>query len=424
MSDKVKNKKAATPASEPLVTPANVSAVTPAGVAAAAEPSRFSTLTRDLFTGNALIPVLAVLASFLVGGILIALSSESVQSASSYFFARPGDTLLAIWNSIFGAYDALFRGSVYNYQADTFGDAMLSLTQTLAYATPITIAGLGLAVAFRSGLFNIGGTGQIIAGAVGSTVVALYLPIWPGPLHFLVAVLAGVVAGALFGGFVGFLKATTGANEVIVTIMFNYVAVFLLHYSLTTWLKAPLANNPQSSPLPQDVLYPSLAGPQYPLHAGFVAMLLAVAGVWWLMNRSSVGFHFKALGHNPSASRVAGINIGRTYFLVMAVSGALAGLAGTSQILGTEKYLGTGVAATFGFDAITVALLGRSNPLGVLAAGILFGGLRAGAVTMQANQNVPIDIVYVVQSMIVLFIAAPPLVRSIFFMPKPKEARA
>jgi len=385
---------------------------------------RFATLTRDLFTGNALIPVLAVLASFLVGGILIALSSADVQAASGYFFARPGDTFVAIWNAIYGAYDALFRGSIFNYQAANFADGVLSLTQTLAYATPITIAGLGLAVAFRSGLFNIGGTGQIIAGAVGATIVALYVPIWPGPLHFFIAVLAGVAAGALFGGFVGFLKATTGANEVIVTIMFNYIAVFMLHYSLTTWLKAPLAVNPQSSPLPGDVMYPLLAGPAYPLHAGFIAMLLAVVAVWWLMNRSSVGFHFRALGHNPSAARVAGINIGRTYFLVMAVSGALAGLAGTSQILGTEKYLGTGVAATYGFDAITVALLGRSNPWGVLAAGLLFGGLRAGAVTMQANQNVPIDIVYVVQSMIVLFIAAPPLVRSIFFMPKKKEASA
>ena len=386
--------------------------------------NRFAGFARDLVTGNALIPVLAVLASFLVGGILIAFSDESVQTASAYFFARPGDTFQAIGQAVFGAYDALFRGSIYNYQAGTFSEGILSLTQTLAYATPITIAGLGLAVAFRSGLFNIGGTGQIIAGAVGSTIIALYVPIWPGPLHFLVAVLAGILGGAIFGGFVGFLKATTGANEVIVTIMFNYVAAFALHYSLTTWLKAPLAVNPQSSPVPNDALYPLLAGDAYPLHAGFIVMLLAVAAVWWLMNRSSVGFHFKALGHNPSASKVAGININRTYFMVMAVSGALAGLAGTSQILGTEKYLGTGVAATYGFDAITVALLGRSNPIGVLAAGLLFGGLRAGAVTMQANQNVPIDIVYVVQSMIVVFIAAPPLVRSMFFMPKQKEARA
>jgi len=155
------------------------------------------------------------------------------------------------------------------------------------------MAGLGLAIAFRSGLFNIGGTGQIIAGAMGSTVVALYVPITPGPLHFIAAVVAGILAGALFGGFVGFLKASTGANEVIVTIMFNYVAAFMLHYSLTSWLKAPLSVNPQSSMLPQDVLYPSMAGSQYPLHMGFIAMLCSVVGVWWLMERSSIGFTLK-----------------------------------------------------------------------------------------------------------------------------------
>jgi simple sugar transport system permease protein len=142
--------------------------------------------------------------------------------------------------------------------------------------------------------------------------------------------------------------------------------------------------------------------------------LLAVAAVWWLLNRSSIGFQFRALGHNPNAAKTAGINIGLTFVLVMAVSGALSGLAGTTQILGTEKFLTTGVAASYGFDAITVALLGRNNPWGVLVAGILFGGLRAGAVTMQASQGVPIDIVLVVQSMIVLFIAAPPLVRAMF----------
>jgi simple sugar transport system permease protein len=140
-----------------------------------------------------------------------------------------------------------------------------------------------------------------------------------------------------------------------------------------------------------------------------------------LLNRSSICFQFRALGHNPNAAKAAGINIGLTTVLVMAVSGALSGLAGTSQIMGTEKFLTLGVAASFGFDAITVALLGRSNPWGVLMAGILFGGLRAGAVTMQANQGVPIDIVLVVQSMIVLFIAAPPLVRSIFRIKAVKE---
>jgi simple sugar transport system permease protein len=158
-------------------------------------------------------------------------------------------------------------------------------------------------------------------------------------------------------------------------------------------------------------------GDDYRINAAFFVMLAMVATVWWLLNRSSIGFQFRALGHNPNAAKTAGINIGVTYVLVMAVSGALAGLAGTAQVLGAEKYLTPSVAASFGFDAITVALLGRSKPLGVLAAGVLFGALRAGAVIMQANQKVPIDIVLIVQSLVVLFIAAPPLVRFMFRVP-------
>ena len=375
------------------------------------------------FRSNVGLSILAVLVSFVVGGVLIAMSNDSVQSASGYFFASPLDTIRAIGTSVFGAYDAMFRGAVFNYQAADFTGMVRPITETLAYATPITMAGLGLAVAFRSGLFNIGGTGQILFGAMfaGWVGINVHLP-WIG--LFPLALLAGVVGGALFGGLVGLLKATTGANEVIVTIMFNYIAAMLLEYLLKTpVLQAPNTVNPISPPIQDAAKYPEFLGPNFRLHAGFFAMLAAVWFVWWLLNRSSVGFQFRALGHNPSASRVAGINIGLNYVLVMAVSGALAGLAGTAQILGTEGVLTTGVAASYGFDAITVALLGRNNPLGVLAAGILFGGLRAGAVTMQANQNVPIDIVFIVQSMIVLFIAAPPLVRAIFrIRTKQKEA--
>jgi ABC-type uncharacterized transport system permease subunit len=375
------------------------------------------------FRSSAGLSILAVLVSFVVGGVLIAFSNADVQAASSYFFASPLDTIRAIGTSVFGAYDAMFRGAVFNYQAGNFVEMIRPITETLAYATPITMAGLGLAVAFRSGLFNIGGTGQILFGAMFAGWVGINVHL-PFLLLFPLAVVAGVLGGALFGGLVGLLKATTGANEVIVTIMFNYIAAMLLEYLLKTpFLQAPNTVNPISAPIQNDAKYPAFLGTDFRLHAGFFAMLAAVWFVWWLLKRSSLGFQFRALGHNPNAARVAGININRTYILVMAVSGALAGLAGTAQILGTEGVLTTGVAASYGFDAITVALLGRNNPLGVLAAGILFGGLRAGAVTMQANQNVPIDIVFIVQSMIVLFIAAPPLVRAIFRLrDKQKEA--
>jgi ABC-type uncharacterized transport system permease subunit len=376
---------------------------------------------KEFTAGNALLSVLAVLASFIVGGILIAISSSDVQTTITYIGARPADFFQALWNAVFGAYDAMFRGAVFNYKALDSVQMIKPITETLAYATPITMAGLGLAVAFRSGLFNIGGTGQIIFGAMFAGWVGIYVDL-PFYLHFPLAVLAGILGGGLFGALVGFLKATTGANEVIVTIMFNYIAVLLLSYLLKTpVLQAPGSINPVSLPVHDSAKYWFFMGDQFRVHGGLIAMLIAVVFTWWLLNRSTLGFRFRALGHNPNAAKVAGINIGLTYVSVMAISGALAGLAGTSQMLGTEKFLTLGVAASFGFDAITVALLGRSNPWGVLVAGILFGGLRAGAVTMQANQNVPIDIVLVVQSMIVLFIAAPPLVRAIFRLKESKR---
>ncbi|CAB4553831.1 MAG: ABC transporter permease [Actinobacteria bacterium] len=371
-------------------------------------------LIKQIFNPSALVTVLAVLASFLIGGLLIAFANENVQTTAGYLFARPGDFFIAVWNSIFGAYDALFRGAIYNYKAlDSIG-MIKPLTETLSYATPITLAGLGMAVAFRSGLFNIGGTGQIIFGAMGAAFVGFTFEL-PAVIHLPLAVAAGVIASALFGGFVGFLKAATGANEVIVTIMMNYIAGLLLFYVLTTPLfQAPGATNPISPEIYESAKYWRFMGDNFRINASFLVMLAMVLVVWWLLNRSSIGFQFRALGHNPNASKVAGINIGLNYILVMAISGALAGLAGTSQVLGAEKYLTPSVAASFGFDAITVALLGRSKPFGVLAAGLLFGALRAGAVIMQANQKVPIDIVLIVQSLVVLFIAAPPLVRLMF----------
>jgi ABC-type uncharacterized transport system permease subunit len=395
-----------------------------ATTAPAASETRSAQLIREIFSANATLTVLAVLASFVVGGVLIALSNEQVAASAGYLFARPADFFGAVFQSVFGAYDALFRGSVFNYQATDFVRMVSPITETLAFATPITMAGLGLAVAFRSGLFNIGATGQIVAGAIFAGWVGINLDL-PWYLHFPLAVLAGILGGALFGAVVGLLKATTGANEVIVTIMFNYIAALLLHYALKTpFLQSPNSIEPISPAVKESSKYTLLLGPDFSLHAGFIAMLIAVVLVWWLMNRSSLGFQFRALGHNPSAARTAGINIGLTYVLVMAVSGGLAGLAGTSQVLGSERFVTMGVAGSYGFDAITVALLGRSKPWGVLAAGILFGGLRAGAILMQADQNVPIDIVFIVQSMIVLFIAAPPLVRAIFRLPKPKEVIA
>ncbi|CAN5277382.1 ABC transporter permease [soil metagenome] len=393
---------------------------------AIAEPSKGQQVLREIMGGSAMISVLAVVLALIVGAILIALTDKNVQAASGYFFSRPGDTLKAIWDSASGAYSALFQGSIYNFKRPEFATGIRPLTETLTFATPLIAAGLGVAVAFRVGLFNIGGRGQMLvaAGAAGYVGFAWDLPFG---IHLIVAVLAGMVAGAIWGGIVGLLKATTGAHEVIVTIMLNYVGFYLIGYMLRTpgLLQAPGSTNPKSPAILPTAVFPELFGPQYNLHWGFVVVIAATIYVWYLINRSSLGFQFRAVGENPNAARVAGIKVKNVYVYAMLISGGLVGLAGVAQVLGTvTSGFSSGIDAGIGFDAITVALLGRSRPIGVFFAGILFGALKAGGYSMQAAQGIPIDIVLVVQSLIVLFIAAPPLVRAIFRLPIPGVVKA
>jgi len=388
---------------------------------AVAEPSRSQQVLREIMGGNAMISVLAVVLALIVGAILIAFTDKDVQASSGYFFSRPGDTFKAIWDAASGAYSALFQGSIYNFKRVGFENGIRPLTETLTFATPLIAAGLGVAVAFRVGLFNIGGRGQMLvaAGAAGYVGFAWNLPFG---IHLVAAVVVGMLAGAIWGGIVGLLKATTGAHEVIVTIMLNYVGFYLITFLLRTpgALQAPGSTNPKSPAILETAVFPDLFGPKYNLHWGFVVVIVATAYVWYLINRSSLGFQFRAVGENPHAARVAGIKVKKIYVYAMLISGALVGLAGVAQVLGTvTSGFSSGIDAGIGFDAITVALLGRSRPIGVFFAGILFGALKAGGYSMQASQGIPIDIVLVVQSLIVLFIAAPPLVRAIFRLPIP-----
>ena len=384
-------------------------------------PSRWREAWTRVASGNALVSLLAVVAAVIVGSIMIALTDSDVQTAAGYFFQRPGDTFSAIGSAVGGAYAALFRGSIYNVNADSFAIGIRPFTETLKFATPLIAAGLGVGLAFRAGLFNIGGQGQMLMAAAAAGYVATTWNL-PFPLHMLAALAAGLVAGAIWGGIAGLLKARTGAHEVIVTIMLNHIAFYLLAWMLATQglLQAPGSNNPKTAAMAESAVLPQILGPTYKLHLGFLFALIAVAITWWLLERSNLGFRFRAVGENPAAARTAGISVGRMYFLVMVIAGALVGLAGVSQALGTEPGgFGGGIDAGIGFDAITVALLGRSRPIGILFAGLLFGAFKTGGFTMQASQGVPIEIVLVVQSLIVLFIAAPPLVRAMFGVPQP-----
>jgi ABC-type uncharacterized transport system permease subunit len=259
----------------------------------------------------------------------------------------------------------------------------------------------------------------VVGGYVG---FAFDLPV---VLHVLLAVVAAALGGAIWGGIAGVLKARTGANEVIVTIMLNNIAVYLIAWVLTTSaFQVPGSALPKSPPIPTDsATYPLLLGEPFRLHAGFLVAIAATAGVWWLLERSTVGFELRAVGANPHAARTAGMSVQRVTVFAMVFAGALAGLGGSAQVLGTEQVLTTGIAASYGFDALTVALLGRSRPLGTFLAGLLFGALRAGGFLMQSTTTTPIDIILVVQSVIVLLIAAPPLVRAILRLPAPGGAR-
>jgi simple sugar transport system permease protein len=372
-----------------------------------------------MLSSSWLVSVCAVLLALVISGVLIAAADADVQDAAGYFFARPADFFSAVWDAVWGAYLALFHGAVFDPTAATFARAIRPLTETMTVSVPLILAGLGLGIGFRAGMFNIGAQGQIILGAIFGGYVGFALSLPPG-LHLLLAMIGAAIGGGLWAGIAGFLKARTGANEVIVTIMLNNVAVYLIGYLLTTSaFKRGGSNNPISPPIKESALFPQILGSQFRLHLGFVVAILAAVFVWWLMNRSTIGFRFRAVGSNAEAAKTAGINVNSVYLWVMVVAGALAGLAGAAQVLGTEKVLTAGVAASFGFDAITVALLGRSKPLGTFLAGLLFGALRAGGFAMQARTGTPIDIVLVVQSLVVLFIAAPPLVRAVFRLPKP-----
>ena len=388
--------------------------------ASVAPEDRSRSMLREIASGNALAGVLAVVLAVLVGSVMIAATDATVRETATYITARPSDFFSAVWDAISGAYSAMFRGAIYNNLVTEPAKQWRPLTETLKYAGPLILGGLGVGIAFRASLFNIGGRGQMIIGGGAAAWVGFRFDDLPMVIHLPFAILVGMLFGALWGGLAGLLKARTGAHEVIVTIMLNYVGYYLVFWALTKeWLLAtPGSVNPKSPPMNDSAILPKVLGDQFNLHLGFVLALVAVAIVWWLLSRSTLGYRIRAVGENPHAARASGINVGWTYTVVMMIAGALLGLAGVNQVLGTvTSGVSTDIDAGIGFDAITVALLGRSRPLGILAAGILFGAFKAGGFTMQASENISVDLVLVVQSLIVLFLAAPPLVRAIFRLP-------
>lgn len=385
-------------------------------------PSGQAALLRQVASSPAVVGLLAVLTALILSSILILAADSEVRYTATYLLNRPGDFLHATASTLSEAYSSLLRGAVFDWRATTGVRMIRPITDTLTNATPLIIAGLGMAVAFRAGLFNIGGQGQMILGAITACYVGIAWNL-PPVAHLLLAVVGAALGGLVWGGIAGVLKARTGANEVIVTIMLNSIAAHLLSQvlSLKAFNGEGETGNRKSLTVADTAQYPWLAGDSFRLHAGFLLALLVAVAVWWLMERSRLGFQLRATGLNADAARTAGMSVPWVTSLVMMISGALCGLAATAPVLGTQKSMDESVVGTIGFDAITVALLGRSRPVGTVLAGLLFGALRAGGTAMQAAPGTHIKIVLVLQSTIVLFIAAPPLIRAIFRLPERRE---
>lgn len=328
---------------------------------------------------EALLPVAAVALALLVGaGMLVALKADPLK-----------------------AYSAMLQGAAGNVSG---------ITQTLVKATPLLLVGLGVTIAFRGGVINIGGEGQLIVGALATTAVALALPEWPGAILLPLALAAGVAGGAAWGGVPGVLKARLGVNEILSTIMMNQIAIQLANYLLREPMIDPAeiargTRIAQSAQLPQQVWLVRLV-PRTLLHGGAVIALVMAVLVYLFLWRTTIGYRIRAVGLNPEAAQYAGIRVPLYQALALILGGAFAGLAGAVEVLGVQHRMMEGLSGGYGFSGIVAALFGKLHPLGAIPASILFGGLLVGADKMQRAVQVPSALIGALQGLVVLFVVS------------------
>ncbi len=370
-----------------------------------------------------MIPILAVISAFIVGSVFLIFTD--IPALQQLFGGQPLGFLGTALGNVVKAYTALLTGSLGDPSRyadalrlgtpDAWATAVRPLSETLVAATPLIFTGLAIAVSFRSGVFNIGGDGQFVLGALGATATALLMRGLPAPLILVAALAAGIVFGAAWGFIPGFLKARTGAHEVITTIMLNYVALQIVQLSLRTdFMRPPTGSEPISKVI-DFVRVPALLPlPGLRLHWGFVVALVVAALVSYFMFRTTKGFELRTAGLNMTAARYAGMSAGGSIVLAMVVSGALAGLGGAFQVLGTVTQMSNDIDAGYGWTAIALALLGGTRPGGVVVAALLFGALNNGGHEMQIETSIPLDLLVFIQALVIMFVAAPDLVRKIY----------
>ena len=344
---------------------------------------------------KASIPVYSIVLAFAVAAVVVIISSA--------FTATGFDPLLPL-----AAYLRLFAGA--------FGSGN-GIANTLVAAAPLMFGGLAVGIGLKAGLFNIGVAGQFLVGAFTAAVIGAALATAPTIVGMPLAMLAGGLAGAVYGFIPGYLKARTGAHEVVTTIMLNNAAALLLTWAVNDLVRAPGFSFPRTADIGQSAL-PILAGRN--LHLGIVFAIAAVLVIRWILVRTTLGFEIRTVGANPNAARYAGMRPIFITALTMTISGLLAGLAGAIQMLGVIGFYAPGITASVGFDSIAVALLGRSDPIGILFAALLFGAFRAGAPLMQIETSVPIEVIDIIQALVILFLAADLIVRKVFRVRAPK----
>ncbi len=378
------------------------------------------------------LPGLAVLTALLIGGVILMVTDKAVFAAMGEGKILQGLGLaFANWGK---AYWALYEGALGNpvriltaIGRVLGGEGLQPLlgavrgpSDTLVQSVPYIFAGLAVAIGFRAGLFNIGAEGQIGIGWLASVIVGFSLRGLPAYILLPLAVLTGMFAAGVWAGIAGWLRAKTGAHEVITTIMLNYIS-----YRLSEWLLCGPLENVQGTCRTQDIaeaaFLPRFLGHPVTVHWGFILAIIAVLVSAWYLFKTTWGFELRTVGANPHAAKYGGMNVAKSIVLTMFLSGCLAGLAGVSQGLGITHNIALGFQAGYGFDSIALALLGKSNPIGVLGASLLFGVLRAGASRMQSMAGVPTEIVQIVQSLVIVFIAAPAIIQSIFRLRKLKH---
>jgi ABC-type uncharacterized transport system permease subunit len=376
-------------------------------VAETREPEQPGTVATALSfyerAGGLLVPIAAAFLAFLIGGIVVAVTGNNPLTAYKAIFDGTGLNWFLPW--VFG---------------DERAEAARDLQQTLLVTTPLILTALAVAFAFRCGMFNIGGQGQYWVGVIASIYVGTRLEGLNRPVHVFLAIVAALAAGAIWGGIAGILKATTGAHEVISTIMLNWIAIFggKWLYELGGRFQGAEPAIPRSDPISDSAKLPEIWGTLQPLHAGIFIALFALVVYHFLLNRTTLGYEVRAVGFNPEAARYGGISVGKNYFLALAISGAFAGLAGAVDILGWKFRVATNdfdSPVGLGFIGIAVALLGRNKAVGILFAALLFGALQVGTSARQLDpEQFPPELAgnlaTLIQALIILFVGAELLV--------------